>query len=116
MNKLYKVLKEYSLKRSAFLVNIQTLSVAAQALPLQPLLKHPELFDPLKKFPPPSTFVYKCIEIYRLPPIFYVIRSPLAQATAPHIPSYSPSHPNTLCLRQNPCWGAVFTRTMAVKP
>ena len=54
INKVYTVLKEYSVKFSAFLVNIQTLSVAAQALPLQPLLKHPNLFfDPLKENPTP---------------------------------------------------------------
>ena len=34
LNKVYKVLKEYSVKFSAHLVNIQTLSVAAQAFPL----------------------------------------------------------------------------------
>ena len=54
INKVYKVLKEYFVKLSTFLVNIHTLSVAAQALPLQPLAKHPNcIFDPLKKVPPP---------------------------------------------------------------
>ena len=73
INKVYKVLKEYSVKFSAFLVNIQTLSVAAQAFPLQPLPKHPNLFfDPLKKIPPPSNFVYKLIELYTLSPIFFM--------------------------------------------
>ena len=73
INKVYKVPKEYSVKFSAFSVNIQTLSVAAQALPLQPLSKPPNLFfDPLKKFPPPSNFVYKSIELYTLPPIFFI--------------------------------------------
>jgi len=44
IKKVYKVLKQYSLKFSAFLVNIQTLSVAAQAFLLQPLPKHSNLF------------------------------------------------------------------------
>ena len=87
INKVSKVLKEYSVKFSAFLVNIQTLPVAAQALPLQPLPKQPNLcFEPLIKIPPPSNFVYKSIKYSTLFSMFYhVICLPLAWATSPHV-------------------------------
>ena len=50
VNKVYTLLQEYSVKVSAFLFNIQTLSIAAQAFLLQPLPKHPiSFFDPLKE-------------------------------------------------------------------
>ena len=109
INKLYKVLKEYSVKFSSLLVNIQTLSVASQAFSLQPLSKPPNLlFDPLKKFPPPQTLFRSSLNFINYPQ-FFLFHSVASSG------SYSPSHPNTLFLRQNPCWGAVFTCTIAVK-
>ena len=62
INKVHKVLKEYSAKFSAFLVDMETLSVAAQALPFQPLSKHPKHFSPFEKSLTLSHFVYKLIE------------------------------------------------------
>ena len=107
---VYKLLKEHSVEYSALLVNIQTLSVATQSLPLQPLPKHPKSgFSPFKTIQPLSNFVSELIEIHQSSPIFscHLVASS---------PSYIPSCPNTLCLERNPCRGADFTCIITVKP
>ena len=67
MNRVFKGLRECSVKLSARSVNIQTLFVAAQAFPLQPLPEHPKIiFDPLKNSHPRQKFIYKFIELWIL--------------------------------------------------
>ena len=63
INKVDEVLKEYSVKSLDFLVNIQTLPVATQSVPLQPLPKHPIFFFTLKKILSLLNFVYRLIVI-----------------------------------------------------
>ena len=73
LNKVYEVLNKYSVKFPAFLVNIQTLSIATQAFPLQPIPEHPNLlFAPLKKSHPLLNFVYKLIELFELSQISFM--------------------------------------------
>ena len=65
IKKVYEVLKQFSVKFSAFLVNIQTLSVAAQSFLLQPLPKHPKsFFWPFENnYHPRQKFVYRLIQL-----------------------------------------------------